>query len=88
MRIEVVRSGGFTAVPRQAAVETADHPDGARLAALAEAALASPAAPDAPAAPDGFRYTVTAGGRTLHCAEPHLTPQQRELIRRVLGEGA
>ena len=32
MRIEVVRSGGLAGIARRAAVETADHPDAARLA--------------------------------------------------------
>ena len=87
MRIEVVRSGGFAAIERRAAVDTADHPG---LAALAERALTP--GPDSarpgPRVPDGFRYTITAGPRTIHCADPRLTPAQRELITAVLGEGA
>ena len=89
MRIEVVRSGGFAGIERRAAVETADHPDAARLESLASAALASSSPePSAPGVPDGFRYTLTAGPRTLHCAEPHLTAPQRKLITLLLSEPA
>jgi hypothetical protein len=87
MRIEVVRSGGFAAIERHATLDTAGRPDAARLTALAEAALTAPP-PPGPRVPDGFAYEITAGGRTTHCADPHLTPAQRELIREVLGEGA
>lgn len=38
--------------------------------------------------PDGFHYDITVDGRTVHCADPHLTPEQRELIQLVLKEGA
>jgi hypothetical protein len=85
MRIEVTRTGGFAAITRTAALDTATHPDGPRLAALAESALASPAAH--PPAPDGFTYTITVGPRTLHCTDPHLTASQRELIQAVLANG-
>ncbi|MFF6956508.1 protealysin inhibitor emfourin [Streptomyces sp. NPDC008317] len=87
MRIEVVRSGGFAGVPRHAALDTAGRPDAARLTSLAEAVLAAPP-PSGPPVPDGFTYAITADGRTAHCADPHLTPAQRELIEAVLGEGA
>lgn len=89
MRIEVVRSGGFAGIERRAAVETADHPDAAHLESLASAALAPPSPePSRPAAPDGFRYTITAGPRTIHCTDPHLTAPQRELITLLLAETA
>ncbi len=88
MRIEVVRSGGFAAIERRAAVETAGHPDAALLESLAAAALAPAAPPSGPGVPDGFRYTITAGPRTVHCAEPRLTAAQRELIALVLDETA
>jgi hypothetical protein len=87
MRIEVLRTGGFAAIRRHAAVDTSTHPDGPRLAALAESALTTPA-PTHPAVPDGFSYTITIDTRTLHCTDPHLSPAQRELIQAVLGEGA
>ncbi|WP_449336532.1 protealysin inhibitor emfourin [Streptomyces kanasensis] len=38
--------------------------------------------------PDGFHYEITVDGRTAHCAEPDLTDAQRELVSRVLREGA
>jgi hypothetical protein len=82
MRIEVIRSGGFAGIPRRGAVDTADHPDGARLESLAAEALTP--RPSGPPAPDGFRYTITAGPRTIHCTDPQLTGPQRELITAVL----
>jgi hypothetical protein len=86
MRIEVARSGGYAAIPRHAALDTAGHPDAGRLHALAEAALTP--APPHPGVPDGFHYTITVDARTVSTADPHLTPAQRELITEVLGEGA
>lgn len=88
MRIEVVRSGGFAGISRRAVVDTADHPGGARLEALVAEILAAPPAPPHRPIPDGFSYDITAGSRTFHCADPHLTPPQRELIRTILNEGA
>lgn len=38
--------------------------------------------------PDGFSYTITVDGKTVHCADPRLTDEQRGLISRVLKEGA
>ncbi|WP_037906715.1 protealysin inhibitor emfourin [Actinacidiphila yeochonensis] len=88
MRIEVVRSGGFAGLVRRSALETADQPDGSRLAALAQAALAPhPSAAGRPV-PDGFTYRITAGGSTAVVAEPDLTDTQRLLVRMVLGEEA
>lgn len=86
MRIEVVREGGFAAISRRGAVDTSAHPDGPHLAALAAQSLTAPS--PHPGVPDGFRYTITAGPRTIRCADPHLTAAQRELITAVLGEGA
>jgi hypothetical protein len=86
VRIEVVREGGFAAITRRGAVDTAAHPEGPRLAALAAEAFTAPS--PHPGVPDGFRYTITAGPRTIRCADPHLTSAQRELIMAVLGEGA
>jgi hypothetical protein len=38
--------------------------------------------------PDGFVYQLTVDGRTVYCADPRLTDEQRRLISRVLKEGA
>ncbi|MHC0429857.1 protealysin inhibitor emfourin [Streptomyces sp. O3] len=88
MRIDVCRTGGFAGIDRRAGVDTAGRPDAARWHALAERALA--AADDTPpvGVPDGFGYQITVDGRTVYCADPHLTEAQRELISRVLREGA
>ncbi len=89
MRIEVVRTGGFAGIERRAAVDTAGHPDAPRLESLAAEALSAPPPPPHRApTPDGFSYAITADGRTTRCADPHLTPAQRELITAVLREGA
>jgi hypothetical protein len=86
MRIEVVRSGGFAGIARRAAVDTAGRADGPRLESLARAALAAPP-PSGRPVPDGFGYDITVDSRTVHCADPHLTAAQRQLIAAVLGEG-
>jgi hypothetical protein len=88
MRIEVVRSGGIAGLVRRASVETADHPDGSHLAALAQAALAPHPAPATRPVPDGFTYRITAGASTAVCAEPDLTDAQRLLVQILLSEGA
>ncbi|MFE2534393.1 protealysin inhibitor emfourin [Streptomyces sp. NPDC059371] len=64
------------------------RPDAPEWHALAERALA--AGQDTPPAgvPDGFHYEITVDGRTVHAADPALTEGQRELISRVLKEGA
>ncbi|MEV7419393.1 protealysin inhibitor emfourin [Streptomyces sp. NPDC089919] len=94
MRIEVQRTGGFAGIERRAEVDTEGRPDAQEWAALAERAL-SPGAggPADPAqvprvVPDGFAYRITVDGRTVHCADPHLTEAQRQLVSRVLKEGA
>ncbi|KAF0649738.1 MULTISPECIES: protealysin inhibitor emfourin [Streptomyces] len=102
MRIEVRRTGGFAGIERRAEVDTAALADASVWHALVEAALAEAApvgAAPAEAArsgpgggpsrmPDGFSYEITVDGRTVRCAEPHLTGAQRELASRVLREGA
>jgi hypothetical protein len=88
VRIEVTRTGGFAGLTRRAAVETSDHPDGPHLEALAREAVTPLPGPARPGVPDGFAYEVAAAGHTVHCADPHLTPAQRALIRAVLREGA
>jgi hypothetical protein len=56
--------------------------------ALAEQVLAAgPATPPA-GVPDGFRYEITVDGRTVYAADPRLSEEQRELVSRVLKEGA
>ncbi|MGW3910149.1 protealysin inhibitor emfourin [Streptomyces sp. NPDC005070] len=88
MRIEVRRTGGFAGIERRAEVDTSARPDAPEWHALAERALA--AGRDTPPAgvPDGFHYEITVDGRTVHAADPALTEGQRELISRVLKEGA
>ncbi|WP_331452505.1 protealysin inhibitor emfourin [Streptomyces sp. SS162] len=56
-------------------------------AALVEAARSGPGGGPS-RMPDGFSYEITVDGRTVRCAEPHLTGAQRELASRVLREGA
>ncbi|MDN3295648.1 hypothetical protein QWM81_16630 [Streptomyces ficellus] len=88
MRIRVTRTGGFAGIERRAEVDTSDRPDAPEWHALAEAALADGRGGPGVGVPDGFHYTITVGDRTLHCADPGLTEAQRELISRVLKEGA
>ncbi|MER7187272.1 protealysin inhibitor emfourin, partial [Streptomyces hyaluromycini] len=56
--------------------------------ALAERALAAGRGSPPPGVPDGFAYEITVDGRTVYAADPQLTEDQRELISRVLKEGA
>ncbi|WP_328538877.1 protealysin inhibitor emfourin [Streptomyces sp. NBC_00344] len=88
MRIEVSRTGGFAGIARRAEVDTSARPDADEWHVLAEQALTT--GQDAPPAgvPDGFHYRITVDGRTVHCADPHLSDAQRALISRVLKEGA
>ncbi|MFZ4154160.1 protealysin inhibitor emfourin [Streptomyces pseudogriseolus] len=88
MRIRVRRTGGFAGIERQAEVDTSGRADAPEWHVLAERALTA-GGPTPPAGvPDGFSYTITVDGRTVHCADPGLTEEQRTLIRRVLKEGA
>ncbi|MER7763002.1 protealysin inhibitor emfourin [Streptomyces sp. NPDC097619] len=92
MRIEVRRTGGFAGIERRAEVDTADLTDPAdaeEWRALALRALEpAPPGPAGEAVRDGFSYRITVDGRTVRCADPHLTEAQRRLISRVLKEGA
>ncbi|MFJ2947368.1 protealysin inhibitor emfourin [Streptomyces sp. NPDC087226] len=88
MRIEVSRTGGFAGIERRAEVDTAGRPDAAEWHTLAERSLAAGRGTPPPGVPDGFAYRITVDGRSVHCADPHLTDDQRTLIRRVLKEGA
>jgi hypothetical protein len=87
VRIEVIRTGGFTGIERRAVLDTAGRPDAPHLDSLARASL-TPSPHPSPPAPDGFRYELHIDATTLHCTDPHLTPSQRELIQAVLHEGA
>ncbi|CAM5396824.1 protealysin inhibitor emfourin [Streptomyces xanthochromogenes] len=88
MRIEVSRSGGFAGIERRAEVDTTGRPDAAEWHALVKAALDEGHDEPPLGVPDGFHYTITVDGRPVHCADPYLTDAQRELISRVLKEGA
>lgn len=88
MRIEVRRTGGFAGIERHAAVDTAGRLDAEAWCALAERAMAAGRGTPRLGVPDGFSYEITVDGRTVYCADPRLTEEQRELISRVLKEGA
>ncbi len=89
MRIVITRTGGFAGIERRAELDTCGRPDATHLEALAHRALApGREAPTARGVPDGFHYVIDVDGRSVHLADPHLTEEQRELIRTVLKEGA
>ncbi|MFD3994303.1 protealysin inhibitor emfourin [Streptomyces sp. NPDC058583] len=83
MRIRVRRTGGFAGIERSAEVEVSAP----EWEALAASVLAEGDATGR-VVPDGFAYEITVDGRTVRCADPHLTDAQRTLITRVLKEGA
>ncbi|MEB8343554.1 protealysin inhibitor emfourin [Streptomyces endophyticus] len=88
MRIQVSRTGGFAGIDRHAEVDTAGRSDAHEWHALAEKAVASGRSTPPIGVPDGFSYTLTVDGKTVYCADPRLTEEQRRLITRVLKEGA
>ncbi|MET7828231.1 protealysin inhibitor emfourin [Streptomyces sp. NPDC005386] len=88
MRISVRRTGGFAGIERRAEVDTSGRPDAADWHALAERTLTAGRDTPPPGVPDGFGYRITVDGTTVHAADPSLTEDQRELISRVLKEGA
>ncbi|WP_069172728.1 protealysin inhibitor emfourin [Streptomyces griseus] len=88
MRIQVSRTGGFAGIARHGEVDTSGRPDAAEWESLAEAVLTAGREGPPAGVPDGFRYRITVGDRTVHCADPRLTDAQRTLISRVLDEGA
>ncbi|QDY76662.1 protealysin inhibitor emfourin [Streptomyces qinzhouensis] len=90
MRIHVRRTGGFAGIERSATVDTTARPDAAEWHALAREAVGDGerTGPLRTGVPDGFAYEITVDGRTVHTAEPRLTPAQRKLVSRVLREGA
>ncbi|MFF2325794.1 MULTISPECIES: protealysin inhibitor emfourin [unclassified Streptomyces] len=88
MRIQVSRTGGFAGIARHREVDTSGRADAAEWETLAASALATGHDTPPTGVPDGFRYRITVGDRTVHCADPKLTEDQRALISRVLKEGA
>ncbi|GAB2752059.1 protealysin inhibitor emfourin [Streptomyces bullii] len=88
MRIQVRRTGGFAGIERHAEVDTSSRPDAPAWHALAEKAVAAARSTPPVGVPDGFSYQITVDGKTVYCADPRLTEEQRELISRVLKEGA
>ncbi|WP_369236927.1 protealysin inhibitor emfourin [Streptomyces sp. R21] len=88
MRIQVRRTGGFAGIERHAEVETSGRTDAHEWQALAERAVAAGRGAPPVGVPDGFSYQITVNGKTVYCADPRLTEEQRKLISRVLKEGA
>ncbi|MFI8895275.1 protealysin inhibitor emfourin [Streptomyces paradoxus] len=88
MRIQVRRTGGFAGIERHAEVDTSGRPDASEWHALVEKALAAGRSTPPVGVPDGFSYQLTVDGKTVYCADPRLTDEQRKLISRVLKEGA
>ncbi|MEV6805487.1 protealysin inhibitor emfourin [Streptomyces sp. NPDC017248] len=88
MRIRVRRTGGFAGIERRAEVDTSDRPDAPEWQALAERVLATGRGTPPAGVPDGFGYEITVDGRTVYTADPRLTDDERELVSRVLKEGA
>ncbi|AOR34442.1 hypothetical protein BFF78_28355 [Streptomyces fodineus] len=88
MRIQVRRTGGFAGIERRAEVDTSGRPDAQAWQSLAERVLASGQGTAPAGVPDGFHYEITVDGRTVYAADPRLTEEQRELVSRVLKEGA
>jgi hypothetical protein len=88
MRIQVRRTGGFAGIERHKEVDTSGRPDAHEWLALAEQALAAGRGTRPIGVPDGFSYEITVDGRTVYAADPRLTEEQRELISKVLKEGA
>ncbi|MFE9449459.1 protealysin inhibitor emfourin [Streptomyces sp. NPDC006739] len=88
MRIQVRRTGGFAGIERRAEVDTSERSDAREWHALAERVLSAGRGGPRAGVPDGFHYEITVDGRTVHTADPHLTEDERELVSRVLKEGA
>ncbi|MFC8146120.1 protealysin inhibitor emfourin [Streptomyces paradoxus] len=88
MRIQVRRTGGFAGIERHAEVDTSGRPDASEWHAMADQAMAAGRSTPPVGVPDGFSYQLTVDGRTVYCADPRLTDEQRKLISRVLKEGA
>ncbi|GGS44761.1 protealysin inhibitor emfourin [Streptomyces cinerochromogenes] len=88
MRIRVRRTGGFAGIERRAEVDTSARPDAPDWQALAGRVLASGRGTPPAGVPDGFAYEISVDGRTVYAADPRLSEDERELVSRVLKEGA
>ncbi|WP_326690459.1 MULTISPECIES: protealysin inhibitor emfourin [unclassified Streptomyces] len=91
MRITVTRTGGFGGLTRRATLDTTGHPDAPEIAALVRDALREGLGEPPMGVPDGFHYEIKVDdstGSTAYCADPKLTESQREVVRKVLKEGA
>lgn len=88
MHIQVKRTGGFAGITRRAEVDTTGRPDAATWHALAHEALSAGRGALPSGVPDGFEYEITVDGETVRCADPKLSEAQRDLISKVLREGA
>ncbi|MFC5804346.1 protealysin inhibitor emfourin [Streptomyces formicae] len=88
MRIQVRRTGGFAGIEKLAEVDTSGRPDAQEWHALAEQAVAEGRGTPPVGVPDGFQYQLTVDGKTVYCADPRLTEEQRKLISKVLKEGS
>ncbi len=76
-------------MPRRAEVDTSGLPDSAELERLALEVVTETPSGAAPGVPDGYQYIVTVDDRrSVQFADPGLSDAQRELVERVLGEGA
>ncbi|MYW48369.1 protealysin inhibitor emfourin [Streptomyces sp. SID161] len=88
MRIRVRRTGGFAGIERRAEVDTSGRPDADEWQTLAGRVLATGRGTPPAGVPDGFGYEITVDGRTVYAADPRLSDDERELVSRVLKEGA
>ncbi|AWK08594.1 hypothetical protein SSP531S_15390 [Streptomyces spongiicola] len=88
MRIQVRRTGGFAGIERVREVDTSGRPDAQEWHTLAERAVGDGRDTPPVGVPDGFRYQLTVDGTTVYCADPRLSEAQRQLITRLLDEGA
>ncbi|MEU3827183.1 protealysin inhibitor emfourin [Streptomyces sp. NPDC029080] len=88
MRIRVRRTGGFAGIERRAEVDTSARPDADEWQTLAGRVLATGQGTPPAGVPDGFGYEITVDGRTVYAADPRLSDDERELVSRVLKEGA
>lgn len=96
MRIEVSRSGGFAGITRRGAVDTAHRSDAADWHRLVGSATRPSGTRRHGPAPDRFVYRIVidrqagqpTGRQEMTVGEGELTGPLRELVNRVLSEGA
>ncbi|WP_329018570.1 protealysin inhibitor emfourin [Streptomyces sp. NBC_00690] len=88
MRIQVRRTGGFAGIERFAEIDVSGRADADGWRELAVHALTNGRSEPSRGVPDGFSYEISVDGTTVHASEPRLTDAQRELVSRVLREGA